>query len=98
MRPRNPPRNYLIASSEGRNKMAIRRTTIHPVVGKVEWETDKLESGHSIKLLNNFEKNIGLVTVLQLVGIKDVRTEALEKAGAKFNGLAISRPRSRMKN
>lgn len=66
--------------------MAIRRTTIHPVVGKVEWETDKLESGHPIKLLNNFEKNIGLITVPQLVGIKDVRTEALEKAGAKFNG------------
>lgn len=66
--------------------MAIRRTTIHPVVGKVEWETDKLESGHSITLLNNFEKNIGLVTVPQLVGINDVRTDALEKAGAKFNG------------
>lgn len=66
--------------------MAIRRTTIHPVVGKVEWETDKLESGHSITLLNNFDKNIGLVIVPQLVGINDVRTSALEKAGAKFNG------------
>lgn len=66
--------------------MAIRRTTIHPVVGKVEWETDALESGHSITLLNDFEKKIGLITVPQLVGVKDVRTEALEKAGAKFNG------------
>jgi D-alanyl-D-alanine carboxypeptidase-like protein len=66
--------------------MAIRRTTVHPVVGTVEWETDKLESGHSIKLLNNFEKNIGLVLVPQLEGINDVRTDALQKAGAKFNG------------
>jgi len=66
--------------------MAIRRTTVHPVVGTVEWETDALESGHSIKLLNNFEKNIGLVLVPQLDGINDVRTDALQKAGAKFNG------------
>jgi len=66
--------------------MAIRRTTVHPVVGTVEWETDKLESGHDIKLLNNFEKNIGLVLVPQLVGINDIRTDALQKAGAKFNG------------
>ena len=66
--------------------MAIRRTTIHPVVGTVEWETDKLESGHDIKLLNNFEKNIGLVLVPQLVGVNDIRTDALQKAGAKFNG------------
>ena len=66
--------------------MAIRRTTVHPVVGTVEWETDGLESGHSIKLLNNFEKNIGLVLVPQLDGINDVRTDALQKAGAKFNG------------
>ena len=66
--------------------MAIRRTTVHPVVGTVEWETDKLESGHAIRLLNNFEKNIGLVLVPQLVGINDVRTDALQNAGAKFNG------------
>lgn len=66
--------------------MAIRRTTVHPVVGTVGWETDKLESGHGIRLLNNFEKNIGLVLVPQLVGINDVRTDALQKAGAKFNG------------
>ena len=66
--------------------MAIRRTTVHPVVGKVEWETSKLESGNSIRLLNNFEKNIGPVLVPQLVGINDVRTDALQKAGAKFNG------------
>ncbi len=66
--------------------MAIRRTTVHPVVGKVEWETDKLESGNSIRLLNNFEKNIGQVLVPQLEGINDVRTDALQKAGAKFNG------------
>ena len=43
--------------------MAIRRTTMHPVVGTVEWETDKLESGHSIKLLNNFEKKPELIAV-----------------------------------
>lgn len=66
--------------------MAIRRTTVHPVVGKVEWETSKLESGNAIRLLNNFEKNIGLVLVPQLVGINDLRTDALQKAGAKFNG------------
>ena len=66
--------------------MAIRRTTIHPVVGKVEWETDKLESGHSITLLNNFEKNVVKVLVPQLGGINDVRTDALQKAGAKFDG------------
>ncbi|HKU75252.1 MAG TPA: M15 family metallopeptidase [Pyrinomonadaceae bacterium] len=66
--------------------MAIRRTTVHPVVGTVEWETDKLESGRAIRLLNNFEKNIGVVLVPQLVDINDVRTDALQKAGAKFNG------------
>ena len=66
--------------------MAIRRTTVHQVVGKVEWETDKLESGNPIRLLNNFEKNIGQVLVPQLEGINDVRTDALQKAGAKFNG------------
>jgi hypothetical protein len=66
--------------------MAIRRTTLHAVVGKVEWETDKLESGHSIKLLNNFESKVVRVLVPQLVGINDVRTDALQKAGAKFDG------------
>jgi len=66
--------------------MAIRITTVHPVVGKVEWETDKLESGHSIKLLGNFAKNVVELLVPQLEGINDVRTDALQKAGAKFNG------------
>jgi hypothetical protein len=66
--------------------MAIRRKTVHPVVGTVEWETDKLESGNEIRLLNNFEKNIGFVVVPQLVGIKDIRTDDLQKAKAKFNG------------
>ena len=66
--------------------MAIRRTTVHPVVGTVEWETSKLESGNPIRLLNNFEKNIGQVVVPQLVGINDVRTDELQKAGAKFSG------------
>lgn len=66
--------------------MAIRKITVHPVVGKVEWETDKLESGHSIKLLGNFGKNVVEVLVPQLKGINDVRTDALQKAGAKFNG------------
>jgi len=66
--------------------MAIRRTTNHPVVGKVEWETDKLESGHPIKLLGNFAKNVVELLVPQLEGINDVRTDALQKAGAKFNG------------
>jgi hypothetical protein len=66
--------------------MAIKRTTVHPVVGKVEWETDKLESGNAIRLVGNFEKNIEQVLVPQLVGINDVRTDALQKAGAKFNG------------
>ncbi len=66
--------------------MPVRRTTIHPVVGKVEWETDKLESGHSIKLLNNFEENVVPVLVPQLEGINDVRTDALQASGAKFNG------------
>ena len=66
--------------------MAIRRKTVHPVVGTVEWETSKLESGNPIRLLNNFEKNIGLVLVPQLEGINDVRTDALQNSHAKFNG------------
>jgi hypothetical protein len=66
--------------------MAIRRTTVHAVVGKVEWETDKLESGNEIRLLNGFEKNVDFVEVPQLKGIKDFRTDALVKAKAKFNG------------
>ena len=66
--------------------MTIHRITNHPVVGTVEWETDKLESGHAIKLLNHFEQKIGEVLVPQLAGIHDVRTDALDKAGAKFNG------------
>ena len=63
--------------------MAIKRKTVHPVVGTVEWETSKLESGNAIKLLNNFEKNIGLVLVPQLEGINDVRTDALQNAGSE---------------
>src|SRR5215207_3138289 len=66
--------------------MTIRRTTDHPVVGKVEWETDKLESGHSIKLLGNFATTVVKILVPQLKGINDVRTDALQKANAKFNG------------
>ena len=66
--------------------MAIRRKTNHPVVGTVEWETSKLESGNSIRLLNNFETNIGFVEVPQLKGINDVRTDELQKKGAKFSG------------
>ncbi len=66
--------------------MAIHKTTIHPVVGKVEWETDKLESGRDIRLLHGFESNIGFVEVPQLAGINDVRTDALQEAGAKFSG------------
>ena len=66
--------------------MAIKRTTVHPVVGTVEWETSKLESGNAIRLLNNFETNIGFVLVPQLVGINDIRTDALQNQGAKFNG------------
>ena len=66
--------------------MAIRRKTVHPVVGTVEWETSKLESGNAIRLLNNFEKNIGFVQVPQLEGINDVRTDALQNSHAKFNG------------
>jgi hypothetical protein len=66
--------------------MAIHKTTNHPVVGTVEWETDKLVSGNAIKLLNNFESKVVKVLVPQLVGINDVRTQALQNAGAKFDG------------
>ena len=66
--------------------MAIKRKTVHPDVGTEECETSKLEYCNAIKLLNNFEKNIGLVLVPQLEGINDVRTDALQNSGAKFNG------------
>jgi hypothetical protein len=67
--------------------MAFHRTTNHAVVGPVEWETDKLESGRDIRLLHGFEQNnIEFVLVPQLVGVNDVRTDALQAAGAKFNG------------
>jgi hypothetical protein len=66
--------------------MAVRKTTNHPVVGKVEWEAERLQSGQPIKLLNGFQSKVTKVLVPQLVGIKDIRTDALQKAGAKFDG------------
>lgn len=66
--------------------MATRITTNHPVVGTVEWEAESLQSGQPIKLLNSFRRKITEVSVPQLVGINDVRTDALQRAGAKFNG------------
>lgn len=66
--------------------MAFRRRTNHPVVGVVEWETDRFVSGQPIRFLDGFARRITRVTVPQLVGINDVRTPALERAGARFNG------------
>lgn len=66
--------------------MAIRRTTNHPVVGVVQWETERLISGEPIRLLNGFASKVTRVLVPQLAGINDVRTDALKNAGAKFDG------------
>jgi hypothetical protein len=66
--------------------MAFRRTTTHPVVGVVEWETDRFVSGQPIRLLNVFSRRVTRVLVPQLAGIKDVRTPALAAAGARFDG------------
>ncbi|HEY0407803.1 MAG TPA: hypothetical protein VGC89_18855, partial [Pyrinomonadaceae bacterium] len=66
--------------------MTIHKTTNHPVVGRVEWETEKLESGQPIRLLNGFERNVSKVLVPQLAGVRDIRTDALAAAGAKFDG------------
>jgi hypothetical protein len=66
--------------------MAIRKTTNHPVVGRVDWKVDRLLSGQPIRLLNNFRRKINNISVPQLVGINYVRTEALQRRGAKFSG------------
>jgi hypothetical protein len=73
--------------------MAIKRTTNHPVVGLVEWETSQLTSGNPITLLGTFASQVTTITVPQLVGVLDRRTDELAAAGAKFDGkLKVFKP------
>ncbi len=64
----------------------IKKTTVHPIVGTVEWETDALVSGNDITLLGNLEQKITTVTVPQLNGVLDARDDAFLAQGKKFDG------------